>query len=452
MITFVVPLAIYLLSFPVMLVTLFRVEVGILFFALIVPIISLVQKLNAFPQGNNFGDFLLVSMVVGWILGSLRKGRKIFVSSPVNLVVILVMLNSLINLIRGYTFIASPEETNLIRLMAWKNYMILPVLYFISINNVEKEKLLWLIIICISFTLLAMDFNFYSTFRWIRAEHYRHSIRISGPFGFLGPNELGIFYSMYTFLLLGISYFIENKRIKYFVLFVCACNIYPIMYSFSRAAYMCTLTGLLIIGILKDKKFIALLIVLVLLYGFILPRAVVERIDNTFLEEGNISEEEARSSAFEVGDVTIEVTGRKVLWEKAINYFETEPILGIGFDSFREIEGWITHSLFMRILAEQGLVGMTVFVIFTITILIQAYRLFRNSPSKLGQGIGLGFFTCIIVHLVGSTVGDQTLYYNMMAIYWFFIGIVARLNSNLIKGRGRDNSDREKHYTSDTKT
>jgi len=93
-----------------------------------------------------------------------------------------------------------------------------------------------------------------------------------------------------------------------------------------------------------------------------------------------------------------------------------------------------------------------VFVIFTITILIQAYRLFRNSPSKLGQGIGLGFFTCIIVHLVGSTVGDQTLYYNMMAIYWFFIGIVARLNSNLIKGRGRDNSDREKHYTSDTKT
>ena len=47
---------------------------------------------------------------------------------------------------------------------------------------------------------------------------------------------------------------------------------------------------------------------------------------------------------------------------------------------------------------------------------------------ELGQGIGLGFFVCVIVHLAGSISGDQSLYYNLMAIFWLFMGIVASLN------------------------
>jgi O-antigen ligase len=88
----------------------------------------------------------------------------------------------------------------------------------------------------------------------------------------------------------------------------------------------------------------------------------------------------------------------------------------------------ITHSMYLKILAEQGLVGMTIFLIFIITILLQSYKLFRQSRSKLGQGIGLGFFVCVIVHLAGSISGDQSLYYNLMAIFWLFMGIVASLN------------------------
>ncbi len=35
---------------------------------------------------------------------------------------------------------------------------------------------------------------------------------------------------------------------------------------------------------------------------------------------------------------------------------------------------------------------------------------------------------CVIVHLVGSITGDTFTYYNMMAIYWVFLGIVASMN------------------------
>jgi len=431
MVTYYGPLLIYIVSFPVMFMTLFRVEIGILFFITLVPIISAMKKIVEFPGGNQFADFLLISIVLGWLLGALRENRRIFRSSFVNGVVILVVFGSIINLIRGYTFMEFSPDIDLIRLQDWKNYMILPLIYFIAINNIDKEKIVKWIIVCVCLNMLVMDFNFYTTFRWFKGWHYSHSMRISGPFTFLGPNELGVFYTMYTFLLLGLSYYIENKKLKYFVLFVCACNFYPIVYSYSRAAYTSAIAGILILGIIKDRKLLLLLIALLIFYRFVLPNSVVERIDMTFLDKEEISEEQRESSAFDIGGATLEVTGRKQIWERAMKYFEEEPLLGIGFETFVTQEGYITHSLFLRILAEQGLVGATIFVIFIFTLLRQSYKLFKRSRLKLGQGIGLGFFTCVIVHLVGSISGDQSLYYNLMATFWLFMGIVASLNSQL---------------------
>lgn len=377
-------------------------------------------------------DFLLIALVIGCFLKAGRENRKIFESSPINLVVVLVVLGSIINLIRGYTFMELTADINLTRLMTWKNYMILPLIYFVTINTINKENMVKWIIICICFSMLAMDFNFHSTFKWLKSYHYSHDIRISGAFSFLGPNEMGIFFSQFTLLLFGISYFLENKRLRYFTFFVCACNMYPIIYSYSRATYMSVIAGLLTLGLLKDRRLLLLLFALIISYSAILPNSVVERIDMTFLDKQQTSEERLQSSGFDVGDTTIEVTGRKHLWEKAIDYFEQHPFVGIGFDTFRHKEGWITHSLYMKILAEQGLLGVIIFLLFAKTILQQSYKLFKHSKSKLGQGIGLGFLTCVIVHFVGSVSGDQTLYYNLMAIYWVFMGIVASFNIHFV--------------------
>jgi hypothetical protein len=433
MLRFYGPLLVYLISFPIMFITLLRVEIGLLFFISIVPVISLMVKIQTgLPIGNQIPDLLLIAMILGWVFRALREGQTIFKKSNLNLVVIIVVLGSVVDLIRGYTYMGFSEEVNLIRLMAWKNYMILPVLYFISLNNIDNEKMVKWIMVCIGFVMLAMVFNFYSTFRWLRTEHYSDSIRISGPLGFLGPNELGLFFTIYTFLLLGISYFIDDKKLKYFILLVCALNFYPILFSYSRAAYSTTLAGFLILGLLKDRKFLLLLVVLLVLYSLILPRSVVERIKMTFLGETEVTEEKRERDVVDVGGVELDTVRRKELWDKAMQYFEQEPVIGIGFDTFRHREGMITHSLFLKILAEQGLVGMAIFLAFILTILWQSYKLFRRSRSKLGQGIGLGFFTCVILHLVGTLGGDTSLYYNFMAIFWLFLGIIARFNIEFV--------------------
>ena len=75
MLTFVLPLVVYIMSFPVMIATLFRVELGVMYFITIVPVIAVMQKIAEFPGGNNFGDFLLISMVLGSIIKSKKENN-----------------------------------------------------------------------------------------------------------------------------------------------------------------------------------------------------------------------------------------------------------------------------------------------------------------------------------------------------------------------------------------
>lgn len=425
MLTYFLPLALYISSIPMMFYTVFRVDVGIAVFATLVPVISLMKKIAELPGGNNFADYFLIAICIGWFIAAARENRPLFISSSLNAVVLMVCAGSLFNLIRGYTYMSLPGEVNLTRLMAWKNYMILPLLYFIAANNLNTEKKARMVLMGILLSLLAMDFNFYSTFRWMKTEHYSHSIRIEGAFSSLGPNELGAFYAMFTMLLMGISYYIEEKKLKYAIYFVCACNFYPILFSYSRAAYISVMAGFLALGILKDRRVLGLVVVIVLFYRFLLPVSVVERIDMTFIDQGNVSEEKEQSSAVGVGGVELDTVGRKELWDKAKEYFREQPLFGIGFDTFRHKEGMITHSLYMKILAEQGLFGLSIFIIYILALLRHSYRLFRVSASRMGRGIGLGFLLCVVAHLAGSISGDQTLYYNLMAVFWIFMGITA---------------------------
>jgi O-antigen ligase len=428
MLTFFAPLLVYILWYPVMLLTLFRVEIGILFFISLVPIIAVMKKLATFPGGHNFADYLLIAIVIGWITNAVRENRKIFISSPINGVVILMVIGSLINLIRGYTFMSFSEEINLVRLSTWKNYMLLPIIYFVAANNLKTEKIVKLVIACISFGLIASTFYFHNTFKWLKGFHYSDAERISGVFTSLGPNEMGIFFAMYAFLHLGISYFIENKVFKFFLLVTCAVCFYPILYSYSRSAYSAVLIGFVTLGLLKDRRLLIIPIMLVLFYSYILPNSVVERIDMTFVDTNEVSEKELERSGVDVGGTTISVTGRKLAWDRAIEYFKEHPFLGIGFDTFRHEFGWITHSLYYKILAEQGLLGLIINISFYMVILRQSYKLFKNSQLGFGRGIGLGFLASMAVFFIGAIGGDVSEYYNLMAISYVFLGVVANFN------------------------
>lgn len=438
MLTYYAPLIAYLLSFPIMLITLFKIEIGIVYFATFVPFIAVMNKFHMFPQGRNIPDFLIVAFILSWFLNSSRESRNALLSSKVSFAVLAVIMGSVINLLTCFTVNSFAADLRFEIIQDWKNFMLLPVLYFVAINNIDRDKTVKLILIFVSLSLLGMIFNFHSTFRWLKTFHYSHDIRIGGPFVFLGPNELGIFFAMMCFLLLGIAFYIDNRIFKYFLFFVCLCCLYPVVYSYSRSAYACAAVGMLLIGLLKNRKLLIVLCFFLIFYRILLPNSVVERIDSTFLDKTTATEETLERRALDIGGTTIDTVNRVGLWKKALAHFEEHPFFGIGFRAFAKREGKITHSLFMQILSEQGLFGLSIFVLFVTVCLRQGYTLFRRSPNKFRRGIGLGFFTSSILLLVGSVGGDISLYYNLMCVYWLFLGIVARFNGEYLQNASED--------------
>ncbi len=122
---------------------------------------------------------------------------------------------------------------------------------------------------------------------------------------------------------------------------------------------------------------------------------------------------------------------RVLLWERAIQYFATSPILGIGFsryddypDEFSGMPGFIAwknvrgplqtvdgnaewsmqaHNNFLQILAEQGLVGLALWLAFWGGLLRLLYRRYRASATRcFGRAWVSSCLGCSVVVLLAS--------------------------------------------------
>src|SRR5207245_9012855 len=88
---------------------------------------------------------------------------------------------------------------------------------------------------------------------------------------------------------------------------------YCLMYTFSRGAYIAFLVGLGFLGVVKQRKWLLVMLVGLIGWQVFLPNSVQERMTMTYTEEGELG-----SSA----------QTRVQLWEDAMKLFHQHPILG----------------------------------------------------------------------------------------------------------------------------
>lgn len=75
----------------------------------------------------------------------------------------------------------------------------------------------------------------------------------------------------------------------------------------------------------------------------------------------------------ESGDVTL---GRTKMWAIAIDYFKQNPIIGLGWGRFSDVNlhEWKAHNIYLQLLAETGILGFLVFAFFFISTLINGWK------------------------------------------------------------------------------
>jgi len=395
-----------------------RVKYGLLFLIPLLPLQNVFVKLYQFPLGKDFNDILLMGMIIGWFLYKNSKKEHLFEKSSYNKILILYLIFTYIILWRGSSYLGfspplSPADS---RVQNWKNYMILPLLFFLTFNNLKDLKDLKQLFLFMCFSILLMNFYTIRQISWITAWWSR--VKLHGTFVWLGPNEVAAFYATYTFVLLGVFLLVKEKKWKIMLGILILLNFYCDLFLFSRGAYLATLLGFLFISVIRQKKLIIPLIIILIFWQSVLPKEVVERLQFTKQE----------------GQLDPSAQTRLILWQESIKYFKENPLIGVGFNVFQHLGlKRDTHNVYLRTLAEQGIIGLVFLLLIMILAFKRGWNLYKNAKDRFLKGLGLGFCACVIAVMVGNFFGDRWTYLQLGSYFWVFLGMVER--GNLITSR-----------------
>ncbi|MFQ5706809.1 MAG: O-antigen ligase family protein [bacterium] len=427
--TRLLPLLIYFMAIGVIVMTIFyRIEVGIFFFVPFIPQQSLMDAIVQYPLGNNFVDFLLLAMVVRWYLDSRKEDdsdatnkKPFLVKTPFNKWIMWLAIYTYFGLWFGSMFLGIPAPLSISnpRFMTWKNFMILPMIFLIIVNNVKSKQHIQILVVLMALSMLFMDRSVVSMIAGRDTSHFDKELRVAGTFSYLGPNALAVFYAQFTGLMTCLALMDRAKWRRLLFLSTSALNYFCLAFLFSRSGYLAALFTWAFIGLYRDRRVLGAVIILLIFWKSLLPTAVVERIEMTKTEEGLDSS----------------VAERLDLWQQAIHVFSESPILGVGFDASPYLgykDGVVhkdrrsLHNGYLEVVSENGIIGLAIFLSFYFLGIKYGVRLYKRSKDPFMKGLGLGTAAAALGALGGNLAGSYWQYLNVSGFYWVTIGLAMR--------------------------
>jgi len=412
-----VPLSLYivLIFFMIRAMT-GKLEMSLALLVALIPLRNVIDKLHPYLLGKDIVDIFLICLLLGMVISAIsKKDERIFQRSPINVWAILLILYMFISVLQGSSYLNeySLFDPSNSRVQMWKNFCILPALFFVTYNGIKDKKWVWRIVFVTCLTMALMDAYLLQQITWFSSLHSR--VKIRGTFVFLGPNEIAAFYTQYTVLLIGVYFYMKKSMMKILLLGLIILNLFCILFLFSRAAYIAITFGLFFLFLMKRKMLLIPLILVVFFWQLALPEKVQERIKMT--------------SDF-YGELDQSSLNRLEIWEAGLELFEKSPIIGVGYGVFSQLGFRLkdTHNIYLKILAEQGLAGLMIFLLLLFVMFFQGIKLFLGGEDDISKGLGLGYITCILVLMINNFFGDRWTYMSVSSNFWVFTGLVARLN------------------------
>lgn len=229
-------------------------------------------------------------------------------------------------------------------------------------------------------------------------------------------------YSFYLTVLLpvGIVLFLESKtRFEKTALgiFSVALGI-SLLLTLTRSAWIGLFCALFIIGTLRYRRLLFILVIIIVAAAYIMPQASQRFVDL-------LDPYAQQTSSF---------TWRVRLWTSALGVFMEGPLLlghGLGsFGSFAErVLGYYAeaHNDYIRVVWETGLLGFILYMCLLFGLVTKAFFTYRTLSVPHYKGVALGFFALCIAYLVIS-MSDNLLRGTVVQIYfWTFAAAVFNL-------------------------
>ena len=376
---------------------------------ILIPLRNVVLKFDniIFFQYLNIVNFLYGIVFLGSLLGI----KKIFESKDKTLILPFVII------IGYYLFICflGPYyyTDNLITLK--NSYLFMFIVYLYSVTNIDSWKKVKYVFLAMLFTNIYMVTYFWRWVRWINFDNFADKMKVvNGTFGDIGgSNEWAAFFSTYILILISVIPFVKSKFNKFSLSLLCFTNFLVLLFSFSRGAYLGFFVGLLFLLICKKKWIIIFVLSLMpVIYQYVLPDAVVDRINMSYVTD-------------DYGDIQDnDINSRLYMWDMAIDMIKKRPLIGNGLNSFRYQDWNNPHNEHLNIIVQTGFIGYFMFLWLCTSLFKQSIRLWRTGLTDFQRNFGMGVSAALVSIFVANIFGDRWTYYVLTGYLWCFSGMV----------------------------
>ncbi|MDE2434447.1 MAG: O-antigen ligase family protein [Burkholderiales bacterium] len=380
----------------------------------LLPLPVLWYPIQDLPLGRKTMDMLVFASTIGII-----RGNRPWESAPKKgLLFTLIAFSYLSTWNTSFRFgFSAPISLDNPVLADWKNYSLMIFLYFVSYNGCRTEEEVKRLTNLMMFVVLFIIIQNYRSI--LSGETYSESTRAAGPFQLAGlnSNHFGAFLANYG--VAAFALFLSDVGVRRWLYLTVSIGIvYPLFYTYSRGSYLAATAGVFILGIMKSRIIILFVILLLIFWKDILPTTVVDRIQMTETASGQLEDSAAQ---------------RLVLWQLAEDMFTNSPLFGIGFNGFFFASAHLSlhnvHNFYLQSAAEQGVIGILLFISVLVRSLASGFTLFRTGSSPYGKALGLAFLACSISVSVTNVFGDRFSQLYLGGYFFILMGAVDRMQS-----------------------
>ncbi len=358
------------------------------------------------PAVVRIEDLLLVVMGVAWLARiAVFKELGVVLRTPLNGIIGLYALACTISTLLGVTAGRVLPAMGLLFLGKYLEYF---VIYFLVVNHARSRRAIDRMLVTAGVTALAVAL--------IAMAQIPTGERVSAPFeGERGePNTRGGYLVLMMCVLGGMGLEAPTRRTRWLLALAVGVLTVPLLYTLSRSSWLAAAASLVVLVALSRRwrRLIPALAAGGICLAVVVPDEVVDRAGYTFT---------THRESLVVGDVTLDssTSARLRSWSEALADSAQHPILGHGVTGYHFVD-----AQYFRILAETGVVGLTIFLVLAWQLFVKTREASRRLSDPMLRGLCSGFLAALAGLLVHAFGGNTFIIVRIMEPFWLIAGLV----------------------------
>lgn len=353
-------------------------------------------------------DFLIPVLMMAWVAkNAIHNSGVLIIPSPLNKPIAALLV--VMGISTGFGFFRGDVQLLTAIFFSGKiaEYF---VIFFLTLNYIKTQREIRFFLIFLLLTVAALVL--YTLPQVPMTSMISH--RLSSPFeANAQPATVGGYLSFSFFIVFSIMLY-QKETARKIVMAVFSVLIFiPILFTFSRSAYLMFIMGFILIAVLSDIRWLRLTVFFLLLASpVIAPRQVKERVAFTWLDGKNYGR---------TMGVDMSTQERISSFDRAFQALKINPLLGLGMSSWDYVD-----NQYSRTLGELGVLGLGLWLyIFWRLYKLSRWVFFVSEGSMKGLALG---YSAGVFGLLFHAWGSCTFYVvRIMEPFWFMSGLIVAL-------------------------